>query len=83
MMHSKAPKRVWDFCAVYAAELQTLTAHPLYSLHGRTPQELVTRNTPDISEYLDFDWYQLVWYYDAAAFPEDKHLIGCQLGVAN
>jgi len=62
MICSRAPKRIWDFCAVYAAEMRTLMAHPLYSLHGRTPYELVAGNMPYISEYisedLNFDWYQ-------------------------
>jgi hypothetical protein len=31
---------------------------------GRTGYEKITGNTPDISEWLDFDFYDMVWYYD-------------------
>jgi hypothetical protein len=49
-------------------------AQPLYSLHGWTSFELVTRNMPDISEYISFQWFQPIWYYDSTAYPEPaKH----------
>ena len=32
-------------------------------LNGRTPIEAVTGETPDISEYVDFDFYDLVCYH--------------------
>jgi hypothetical protein len=79
---TKTPKRLWDFCARYVAEVRSITAQPLFSLHGRTPFELVTGNMPDISEYLAFEWYQPVYYYDQAAFPEQRELIGRWIGVA-
>ncbi len=47
-----------------------------YSAHGRTPHEIVTGQTPDISEYVAFEWYQPVWYMDPDAFPEDKKRLG-------
>jgi len=30
MSETKAPRRLWDFCAQYASELRTMTAQPLY-----------------------------------------------------
>jgi len=83
MSRAKTPKRLWDFCSRYVAEIRSLTAQPLYSLRGRTPYELVTGNTPDISEYLAFRWYQPVYYFDTAAFPEERELIGRWMGVAH
>ncbi|MFN9979156.1 MAG: hypothetical protein ACK53Y_04545, partial [bacterium] len=74
----------WDFCATYQAKIRNLTAHPLYALQGRTPHELVTGNTPDISEYTDYQWYQTIWYLDQdASFPEDKRKLAKWLGVAH
>ena len=56
--------------------------HPLFNLHGRTPFELVTGQTPDISEYMDYGWYDIVWYLDQeAAFSEDKRKLAKWLGV--
>ena len=72
-----------EFCSCYAAEIKCLTVQPLHSLHGHTAYELVTGNTPDVSEYLEFEWYQLIWYYETHAFPEDKRLIGHWIGVAH
>mmetsp|Transcript_12766 Transcript_12766/g.18318 ORF Transcript_12766/g.18318 Transcript_12766/m.18318 type:complete len:134 (-) Transcript_12766:2796-3197(-) len=57
--NTKAPKCLWDYCAVYACEIRSLTAHPHFALQGRMPYELVTGRTPDISEYVEFSWYEL------------------------
>lgn len=83
MKRHSAPKRLWDFAAAYAADIRSLTAHPLFSLEGRTPYEKVTGNTPDISEWVEFDWYEPLWYYEADGFPSDKRLLGRWLGVAH
>jgi len=84
LMHStNSPKRLWDLCAKHVAELRCLTAQPLYSLHGRTPFEMVTGNTPDISEYISFQWYQPVWFFDNTSFPEPTKHIARWIGVAH
>ncbi len=45
---------------------------------------MVVGRAPDISEYLDYYWYQTVWYYDQEAqFPEDHRKLGKWLGVAH
>jgi hypothetical protein len=42
----------------------------------------VTGRTPDISEYLDYGWYDTLWYYDQEAdFPEDRRNLGNGLGL--
>ena len=83
MHQTRTPRKLWDFAAEYVADIRVLTANPLHSLHGRTPYEIVTGNTPDISEWLEFEWYQPVWYYDSHSFPGDKRLVGRWLGVAH
>jgi hypothetical protein len=83
MRRSQAPKRLWDFCALLVAKLRSLTVNDTYLSHGRTPHEIVTGKTPDISEYTDFEWYQPVWYLDVASFPADKKLIGRWIGVSH
>jgi hypothetical protein len=41
-------------------------------MHGRTPYEITTGQTPDISEYTEFSFYEMLWHYDEmAVFPED------------
>jgi len=51
----------------HQCELQNLIAHRHFKLQGRTPYEVVTGRTQDISEYLDFHWYQVIWYLDQEA----------------
>ncbi|MGH3055829.1 MAG: hypothetical protein ACRDL7_12725, partial [Gaiellaceae bacterium] len=83
MSRTRTPKRLWDFCTVYVCETRCLSAHPIYSLHGRTPYECVAGNTPDISEYVEFNWYQPIWYFDSSDFPDDRRLLGRWLGVSH
>ena len=49
-------------------------------LQGQTPLEFLTRETPDISEYLDFVWYDRVWYKEDAGLGENK--LGQFLGTS-
>eukprot|EP00980_Cylindrotheca_fusiformis_P022819 scaffold9803_cov145-Cylindrotheca_fusiformis.AAC.1 len=49
-------------------------------LNGRTPREGLTGETPDISQYLDFGWYDWVWYKETAGLDVPK--LGRFLGIA-
>ena len=49
-----------------------LTASTAGKLQGRTPLEFPTGETPDISEYLDFGWYDRVWYKEDAGLGDNK-----------
>jgi len=84
MQRTRAPLCLWDYCTTYQCELRNLIAHPLYQLNGRTPYELVVGRAPDISEYLDFAWYDDVWYYDQdVQFPDARRKLGKWIGVAH
>jgi hypothetical protein len=48
---------------------------------GRTPLEQVTGETPDISEYLGFSFYDWVWYRDNAGVGDN--MFGRWLGVSH
>jgi hypothetical protein len=50
-----------DYCTTYICELRCLTVYDHFSLHDCTPYEIVTGHTPDISEYLDYKWYDVIW----------------------
>ena len=66
------------------AAVRRLTAHEIPGLDGRVPSEAIEGNTPDISEYAQFDWYEYVWYLDPAVpFPEDAKKLGRWVGVAH
>jgi hypothetical protein len=83
MTKTQASKRLWDYCMVYVSEIRARIAHPLYALHNRTPYEHVTGNTPDITEWLEYDWLVPVWYYEPGSFPDRKRTLGRWLGVAH
>ena len=51
------PVRLWRFCYEYSADILSLCATGRFDLRGRTPYEVVTNYTPDISEYASFSWY--------------------------
>ena len=55
----------------------------MYKLHGRTPYEIVAGDTPNITEWFEYDFYQPVWFYSPAAFPVEKQLLRRWLGVAH
>jgi hypothetical protein len=81
MVKQNVPKRLWDFGIVRACEIMSLTSNISFNLEGRTPMEQITGETPDISEYLDFGFYDWVWYKDNAGLGENK--IGRWHGVSH
>ena len=52
------PKRVWDFDMVLEADIYYRTA----GKDGHPALELLTGDTIDISEWLEFEFYELVWF---------------------
>ena len=75
----KIPMRLWDYALVHLTRLSNLTAK---GSNKRTAWEEVTGDTPDISEYLDFEFYDWVWYWDTPG-DMDNPKIGKWLGVAH
>ena len=81
MTKRKVPSRLWDYGIVWVCEVMSLTVNSSFSLEGRTPMEQVTGETPDISEYLDFTFYDWVWYRDNAGVGDNS--FGRWLGVSH
>ena len=67
MVKKQVPKRLWDFSLVYKSELLCRMAQ---GTDNRTGYEEVTGQTPDISEWLDFEFYNLVWWLDRPNKPD-------------
>ena len=71
---------LWDYRLVYEAEILSwmLRGHD-----GRSGLERLTGQTPDISEWIDFTFYNLVWYYPLEKPALEEHLLtlGQWLGI--
>jgi hypothetical protein len=61
MIKKKVPRRLWDFGLVWICDTGNLSVSSSKYANGRTwSLEIVTGETPDISEYLDFSFYEWV-----------------------
>ena len=81
-MHRKrVPKRLWDYGLMWVSEVRVRTSSDAMDLKGRTPLERITGDTVDISEYLDFCFYDWCWYHENAGLGPTK--LGRWLGVAH
>jgi hypothetical protein len=83
MKSTSAPLNLWCYALEWAAKIRSLTAHDLFILGARTPEERITGRTPDISEYAHFDWLQWVWFREPSSFPEHDIHLGRWLGIAH
>jgi len=43
----------------------------------------LTGNTPDVSEYLEFCWFQPIWFYEPNVFPEQNRQFARWIGIAH
>ena len=81
MRENQVPRRLWDYGLVYIAEVQSLLAR---GSDNRPGIEKVMGQTVDISEWLDFDFYDRVWYWDHKKMDmnDDQARLGRWLGIA-
>ena len=80
MQRKQAPLRLWCFAFEYSAEVLSLCAPAQYQLMGRTSYEHVMSYTPDISEYVTFEWYQWAYFWDEIA-KERYYAVGSELPI--
>jgi hypothetical protein len=82
MARKKVPKRLWDYGLVYEAGVLNRI---LRGKSARTGLEIVTGETPDISEWIDFEFYDRVWFYDHKKIEMDSNGKGLArlLGIAH
>ena len=82
MVSKKVPTRLWDYGLIYEAGI--LNRIPRGG-KGRTGYEMITGETPDISEWLDFSFYDRVWCYEHKKIEMDStgKRLARWLGVAH
>ena len=81
MVRKRVPRRLWDYGLRWVCDIQNRTANSSRGLGGRCPLEKMTGESVDISEYLDFGFYDRVWYKENAGLGETK--LGRWLGVSH
>ena len=81
MSQKGVPSRLWDYGLVYEVEILT---HMCRHGSDRSGYEELTGNTPNISEWLDFAFYNLVWYHVPSNKPTTPpRALGHWLGVSH
>ena len=81
MLKRKVPPRLWDYGFSWVCETDNICANMSKYADGRTPLEIITGDTPDISEYIDFDFYDWVLYRSNAGLGEVE--VARWLGVSH
>ena len=61
MLRKKVPHILWGYGLKWVAEIMQRTAGSADYLHYRTSLEEVTGENPDISEYIEFSFYDCCW----------------------
>ena len=76
-----APEELWFLCTEYTVYLLNRTS--LSALNNKTAIEVMTGETPDISNLLQFEFFEPVYYYDPSVpFPASKECLGHFVGIA-
>ena len=79
IIRRRAPKCVWDYGLVWESEILSRMCRNGTTCSG---MERITGDTPDISEWLEFEFYDLCWYWDTPN-DIDNPKIGRWLGVSH
>jgi len=81
MDRTKTPGDLWFQCMKYVVYVLNRLSHRI--LKNKTPMEVGHGIKPDISDLLQFQWYEKVYYLDPdAKFPDSKELSGRFVGIA-
>ena len=81
MVRKRVPRRLWDYGMRWVCETMQRTSTTAGGLDGAIPLQGITGETEDISQWLDFGFYDRVWYHENAGLGEKKH--GRWLGVSH
>ena len=75
MFRYYCPQYLWCYGIPHVAKITQITALFSENLQGRTPLKALTGETPDISQYRDFG------FYDRVCFKEDSGLGETMLAI--
>lgn len=81
MDRTGCPEEVWYLVVQYVVYLLNRTATE--ALKWKTPWEVAFGETPDISNLIQFEFWELVYYHNPAeSFPDSKERLGRFVGIA-
>ena len=66
MLSKRVPRKLWGYGFQWTTQVMEITSTRSGGLRGGFPFQDVTGETPDISEYLDFGFYDHVSYKENA-----------------
>jgi hypothetical protein len=66
MFRKKVPKVYWDYGMRWVCETMSRTFLRDQRINGGVPLTMVTGEMPDISPYVEFGFYDCVWFWDNA-----------------
>jgi hypothetical protein len=81
MVRKRVPQRLWDHGLTWVCDIQNRTANTSRGLGGRCPLERIAGESVNISEYVDFGFFDRVWYKEYAGLGETK--LSLWLGVSH
>ena len=81
MRQRNVPERLWNFCFNWICETGSLSVSSSKYAKGRMSIEYISGETPDISEYVDFSFYDWVVFRNNAGVGPSQ--IGRWLGVSH
>ena len=64
MIRRRVTRELWDYGIIWVSETTLLTHSSEGKIEGAVPLTQVIRETSDISEYLDFGFYEKIWFKD-------------------
>ena len=74
MLKKRVPRRLWNFGLLWICKTGNVTVTCSHYAQGRTPFEIIIGETPDISEFFDFG------FYDWVTFKSNGGVSGAEIG---
>ena len=72
MFRTYCPRALWSYGIPYVERIMQITASFVADLQVRILLEALTGETPDISQYLYFGFYNRSWFKEYAGLGETK-----------
>ena len=73
LIKSGTPRRHWDYCLELESYIRSNTAHKIYKLDGEVLETIMSGETPDISQFHEFEWFEEVMFWDETPPYSDDH----------